>query len=248
MSVINKKDVGQRLLVLEELFRLNTRKFSKYLNADPSYIGKVERGEKSLSKTYLDRITEVFNVSEQWLLVGQEPIFTYGTNIPHDRPGSPEVGVPSTEQIRQKLAEKYRLDEIGKSGTYLEYEQSKSRTKNSEVEEPIATYHKTVSSDLMLADLIKSNKDLADAARIQAEAAKIRAEADVVLARNVENLIAQVKSTTASDVVSTQKETVATVKALKEHLFELESQVTKKSVREIKQAFHNKVKQVKDPV
>jgi transcriptional regulator with XRE-family HTH domain len=53
---------------------------------------------------------------------------------------------------------------------------------------------------------------------------------------------------TANDVVSTQKETVATVKALKEHLFELESQVTKKSVREIKQAFHNKVKQVKDPV
>lgn len=96
--------------------------------------------------------------------------------------------------------------------------------------------------------LIRSNKALADAALIQAQAAKIRAESDRIIAKNVEDLISLAKVSTASDVVSTQKETVATVKALKEHLFELESQVTKKSVREIKQAFHNKVKQVKDPV
>jgi transcriptional regulator with XRE-family HTH domain len=53
---------------------------------------------------------------------------------------------------------------------------------------------------------------------------------------------------TANDVVHTQKETVAIVKILQEHVFDLESQMTGKTVREIKQAFHNKVKEVKDPV
>jgi transcriptional regulator with XRE-family HTH domain len=53
---------------------------------------------------------------------------------------------------------------------------------------------------------------------------------------------------TASDVVYTQKETVATVKVLREHVFDLEAQLTKKSVQEIQQAFYNKVKEVKDLV
>jgi D-arabinose 1-dehydrogenase-like Zn-dependent alcohol dehydrogenase len=52
----------------------------------------------------------------------------------------------------------------------------------------------------------------------------------------------------ASDVVYTQKETVAIVKVLQEHVIDLEAQLTKRSVREIQQEFYNKVKEVKDPV
>jgi transcriptional regulator with XRE-family HTH domain len=53
---------------------------------------------------------------------------------------------------------------------------------------------------------------------------------------------------TAGDVVQTQIETVAIVKVLQEHIFDLEVQATGKNIHEIKQDFYSKVKAVKDPI
>ncbi len=86
MSLLDKNEVGERILKLELLLNKNTRQFAKSLmeKGDPSYLGKVEKGEKSLSKAYADSICKIYKVNRNWLLTGQGAIFTNGTNVPHE--------------------------------------------------------------------------------------------------------------------------------------------------------------------
>jgi transcriptional regulator with XRE-family HTH domain len=178
-----------------------------------------ESGKANPDIVYLHRLEELTGVKSKELTDHDTPIETLNKNI-----------------TLVKSAEKDKKDEIIDS-------------QNSLVNESQAPYGNTITIDKMLVELIHSNRALADAARTQAEAAKVRAESDMILARNAEDLIAFTKASTVSDdVIQTQTETVAIVKVLQEHIFDLESQVTGKSVLEIKQAFHNKVKLVKGPV
>jgi transcriptional regulator with XRE-family HTH domain len=210
--------ISDNIKKIRGLLKETQEVFSARMEVSVGMQKSYESGKANPDIVYLHRLEELTGVKSKELTDHDAPIETLNKNI-----------------TLVKSAEKDKKDEI------IDHQ-------NSVVNESQAPYGKSVQSDKILADLISSNRSLADAARIQAEAAKIRAEADVILARNVEDLIALTKVSTAGDVVQTQIETVAIVKVLQEHIFDLEAQVTGKNVREIKQVFYSKVKAVKDPI
>lgn len=87
MAVLDKIEVGKRVEELEKLLNMNTRQFALSLNkaADPSYLGKVEKGEKSLSAKYVEWICKAHKVDRNWLLLGTGVPFINGTNVPREK-------------------------------------------------------------------------------------------------------------------------------------------------------------------
>lgn len=86
MIIYDKIEAGKRLIELQEKLKVNSRQFAIAINADPSYVSKMEKGEKGISKTNLKKIEDKYNVNIQWLLFGKESMFKQkenGQNVPH---------------------------------------------------------------------------------------------------------------------------------------------------------------------
>ena len=73
MVVYDKIEAGKRLTEVISDSGLNSRRFAKRLNLDPSYLSKMESGKTGISKTNLDAIEKEFAVSSHWLLFGKGP-------------------------------------------------------------------------------------------------------------------------------------------------------------------------------
>lgn len=80
---IDKQAVGNRLIELEkELGIKSSRQFALSIKMDPSYLGKVQRGETAISKKYIDRLAKLYKINTEWLLHGKGE--KYGINVPHE--------------------------------------------------------------------------------------------------------------------------------------------------------------------
>lgn len=84
MLPYNKKEAGERLVLFQEKIGLNSRQFAIAIEGDPSYISKMEKGEKGISSTILKKIEDKFNANRQWLLFGTGDPFKYGQNVPRE--------------------------------------------------------------------------------------------------------------------------------------------------------------------
>jgi len=87
MDMYDKKEAGKRLMEVIKESGLNSRQFAIKLNGDPSYLAKMEKGEKGISKTYLEAIEKLYGVSAQWLMFG-----TGGKTVPHGTAETKEKG------------------------------------------------------------------------------------------------------------------------------------------------------------
>lgn len=93
MSIYDKKEAGKRLTEAIIALGKNSRQFAIAANADPSYIAKIEKGQKPISKTYLNKFEKQFNINHQWLLFGKEEMFLNGTIVPHQEQKE-EIRIP----------------------------------------------------------------------------------------------------------------------------------------------------------
>ena len=97
MVIFDKKEVGNRIIQLQKILVLNNLQFANSIRADPSYLSKVKRGHRSLSKTYLEAIENKCKVRRQWLLFGEGDIFQNGQNVPYNIGEGPKRGVEEQE-------------------------------------------------------------------------------------------------------------------------------------------------------
>lgn len=84
MAGFDKVEIGKRLTEIIARTGLNTRQFAIAIEGDASYLGKVEKGIKSLSGSYVQKIVSKYHVNKNWLLVGEGSMYKKGTNVPHE--------------------------------------------------------------------------------------------------------------------------------------------------------------------
>lgn len=68
----NQNEIGARIRTERLKNRLTIEKLCEMLEVSPSFIGLVERGESGISLEKLYRLSEIFNVSADYLLKGAE--------------------------------------------------------------------------------------------------------------------------------------------------------------------------------
>lgn len=68
----NQKEIGKRIRGERLKNRLTIEKLCEMLEVSPSFIGLVERGESGISLEKLYRLSEIFNVSCDYLLKGEK--------------------------------------------------------------------------------------------------------------------------------------------------------------------------------
>jgi transcriptional regulator with XRE-family HTH domain len=94
MSLIDKTEIGKRLIMLQQQLGLNSRQFAMGAALDVSYLGKIEKGEKPLSGNYLQRIEKKYNANKDWIITGKGEMFI--PNAPQREPQQP--GAEDTEK------------------------------------------------------------------------------------------------------------------------------------------------------
>lgn len=104
------KDVSVRLMKIRNLFGINSRKFSQSINVDPSFYNKIEKGEKGASLIILQKISYIWQVNLSWLLLGEGPIFTYGSDSYIEVPERP--GIPGTVELREQRIKELKEGKI----------------------------------------------------------------------------------------------------------------------------------------
>lgn len=85
----------ERLKYLREQLNINQSNFAKALKLNRSSISLIEKGERTLNDRLINLICLTFNVNEDWLRNGNEPIF-----------------IDKDEDDIKKLKEKYKLDDV----------------------------------------------------------------------------------------------------------------------------------------
>lgn len=85
-AIYDQQEAGKRLIQVQELLNKNSRTFALEMGGDPSYMGKMEKGTKSISKTYLRKMESVHGVNPDWVLWGEGQPFVekHGQNVPHE--------------------------------------------------------------------------------------------------------------------------------------------------------------------
>ncbi len=68
----NQKEMGLRIRNERLKNRLTIEKLCEMLEVSPSFIGLVERGESGISLEKLYKLSEIFHVSADYLLKGEE--------------------------------------------------------------------------------------------------------------------------------------------------------------------------------
>lgn len=105
MIVYNKIEAGLRLSELIAETEKNSRRFAIAIGADPSYISKMEKGQKGISEPYLKKIESKYGINRQWLLFGTLP--KYGQNVPRELPETPvkESAATGLDQLSQVIVQ-----------------------------------------------------------------------------------------------------------------------------------------------
>jgi len=73
--MIDNIEAGKRLSILIRELGMNSRKFAISLKIDPSYISKMEKGEKAISKKAMAKMHELYDVNLEWLMFGKGNLF-----------------------------------------------------------------------------------------------------------------------------------------------------------------------------
>lgn len=73
MVIYDKVEAGKRLSQIIGELGLNSRQFAFSIKGDPSYLAKMEKGDKGISKTYLLAIEEKYGIKGHWILFGEGP-------------------------------------------------------------------------------------------------------------------------------------------------------------------------------
>lgn len=68
----NQKEFGMRIRGQRKMLRLTQQELSERIHADVQHVGRIERGEKSASIDLLIELSEVLEVSIDYLLTGKE--------------------------------------------------------------------------------------------------------------------------------------------------------------------------------
>lgn len=89
--------MNERIKQLRKELGLTLEKFGERLGVGKTAISKIERGENGVSEQMLKSICREFNVREEWLRTGEEPMFN---------------GFPQT--VLDELCEQYDLDTLDK--------------------------------------------------------------------------------------------------------------------------------------
>lgn len=67
---INLKEIGYRIRKEREKLDLSREIFAEIVDLSPYYIGQIERGERNMSLTTLNKISDALNISIDYLLKG----------------------------------------------------------------------------------------------------------------------------------------------------------------------------------
>ena len=65
-------DIGERLRSIRENMHMTREKFSEKIDITDSFLGQIERGERSLSAKTLKKVVRYTGVSADYLLFGKE--------------------------------------------------------------------------------------------------------------------------------------------------------------------------------
>lgn len=82
MILYNKQEAGKRLAEIIKNSKLNSRQFALSIDGDPSYLSKMEKGDKGISKTYLEAMEQKYHINREWLLYGTGDAYLNGHNVP----------------------------------------------------------------------------------------------------------------------------------------------------------------------
>lgn len=77
MNNFNFKEFGSRIRDARKKSNLTIEKLCEMLDISPSFLGSVERGESRISIEKLCRLSEVLNVSTDYLLKGEDIYISY---------------------------------------------------------------------------------------------------------------------------------------------------------------------------
>lgn len=130
--LINKKEIGKRLVQLQKELQMNSRQFAMSIDADPSYVSKMEKGDKSISDTYQKKIAEKYHVNLKWLMIGDGPIFVPGvprgteSTQTHEKTKVPPAPVVQVDEKTTTMQALYNLTESNR----LQAESSKVQADN----------------------------------------------------------------------------------------------------------------------
>ena len=65
-------DIGERLRSLRESMRMTREEFSEKIDITDSFLGQIERGERSLSVKTLKKVVRYTGISADYLLFGKD--------------------------------------------------------------------------------------------------------------------------------------------------------------------------------
>lgn len=74
-SVTNTVNCALRLKASREKLNLNQKSFAKRLGITNSYISEMESGGKNITSNVLAKLAEVFDISPNWILLGEGGMF-----------------------------------------------------------------------------------------------------------------------------------------------------------------------------
>ena len=77
-------DINNRLKLLREKLNLTTRAFGAAINLSGGSITNMEKGTRNLTDRTISDICRVFDVNEDWLRYGSEPMFRPKKTIDND--------------------------------------------------------------------------------------------------------------------------------------------------------------------
>lgn len=95
--LIDNKAAGERLTMLIRELRMNSRQFALSLEIDASYISKMEKGEKAISKKALAKINDKYKVNLEWLMFGRGNLFQ--SDVPQGTAGSQHSKEQKTSSV-----------------------------------------------------------------------------------------------------------------------------------------------------
>lgn len=108
MSILNNEEVGNRIVELQKKLNINSRQMAISIDGDASYLSKIEKGKKAISKTYIDALIEKHNVNKEWLLFGKGEMF--GTNVPHGTKKDGQIDIQKLIDSNYMMAEAMLAD------------------------------------------------------------------------------------------------------------------------------------------
>lgn len=74
-------NVQERMKYLrKDLLNLTQEEFSKKINISRSNYANIEKGSVNLTERVISDICRAFMVNHDWIMTGQEPIFTHGNS------------------------------------------------------------------------------------------------------------------------------------------------------------------------